>query len=484
MSLPSYADSVIVRFTLRGGVDVTLNANYAEPGKFAGPVDGQGYSRLNECRVQVTFKYNFNGTLSTWGPGVCGGTYRGNWVDTAVVRGQGTVTRGGPIYQEAYECPGHTLPVEGHNCWWYHTGEAFEVDPIFVPISLTTPGTVEAAPGVIEKPQPGIWTLFRIKGSPDTVKVRVPIRVVSWRWEAAVGGVGQTVLTGGATAIQRSAYITEEGRMIVDAFVNGVEQQDTIAVVVPVVRITASSSMRPSTRTPAVFDISSQTIGISVSGFNGVGLRDRSVKVQVVAKDLDAGHNHSGGKPPGQLFGSVFDTTLHTDTVRVNTGSGGTTTVLYVAPDPSGQVTFTGTSGSATTGTAQVMVKIDGLQQYSPGAHYDTVGTKPIHPINNWATPGHIARLQELADIYFAEYGSKVHYNDTSLQYGGLFDVDSTRWTYAHRAHRAGRNTDVRTTGLDQETLDFLASQWRRCCGKVIDETSTSQPHYHLVSKD
>lgn len=68
-------------------------------------------------------------------------------------------------------------------------------------------------------------------GNPTRLKdIDVPIRVLSWQWIAATGGAGQTVLTGGATAIQRSAYITENGRMVVSAVVNGLEQKDTVRV--------------------------------------------------------------------------------------------------------------------------------------------------------------------------------------------------------------------------------------------------------------
>jgi hypothetical protein len=102
--------------------------------------------------------------------------------------------------------------------------------------------------------------------------------------------------------------------------------------------------------------------------------------------------------------------------------------------------------------------------------------------MNHYADPTHLSKLLKLADRFFAAYGTPLTFNDTSLQMGGLFDVGTAAWFYPHKAHREGRNTDIRTNGLDQYKLDFIDTQWRNLHGHVVDETETSQPHYHLVS--
>lgn len=474
--LPTYADSVIVEFTVDGYVMVR-EGKYAEPDKFRGPLDGQGYSRQNECRVQVRFTY----TVGGWGPGVCGGAFKGLWIDTALVKGTGTLTRGGPIYQQPYECPDDNIPPRGTLCWKYSGDETWAIKPLLAPINLTTPGTIEAAPGVIEKPQPGTWTLFKIAAKPDSLKrIRVPIRVISWRWEAAGGGAGQTILTGGATAIQRSVYIQEEGRMIVDAFVNGVEQIDTTSVVVPVVKIVPQSdSMRPSIRTPSRAELSSQTVAVSVSGFNGVPLLNKPVALTALATEGTAGHSHTGSKPAGDFLPEGGSTR------QVNTGASGIYTATYLAPDPSGPVTIRGTSPGATTTNKTIVVRIPGLVQYLPAAHYDTTGGTQTHPytVNHYADPSHLAKLGVIADRFYAKFGLRIKFNDSSLPLGGLFDVGAGAWLTPHKGHREGRNTDVKTQGLSNGMITFIDTQWRNCCGQPIDETNTSQPHYHLVSK-
>ncbi len=489
MALPTYADSVIAEFRVDGYVGVGLTeAGFIDGHKYSGPVDGKGYFRNGECRVNVQFTY----TVGFWGPGPCGGLYQGLFVDTALIKGQGTLTRGGPIYQYGYECPTGNPPV-GNPCWTYAGGETFALNPIFVPINLTTPSTVEAAPGVIEKPQPGIWTLFRIKGAPDSLKlIRVPIRVISWRWEAAAGGSGSTVITGSATAIQRSAYITEEGRMIVQAFVNGVEQFDTIAVVVPVVHVVPEqSTMVPSWRTPyinadtpGVNLPSTQHIAVTVSGFNGVPLRNKSVKLTATTVEGIYGHLHTktspkplSAKPPGQIVGDTYAG----DTTQVFTGTSGTTNPLYVAPDPSGQITITGTSTGATTGSAQIDVKISGLVQYGAGPHNGITGAVANwHTDNHWATSAHKAKLMEFADSVYAVLGSGPTFNDTSLQFGGLLEADTTRvWDWPHKSHRLGINTDLKTQPpVSKEQVRIMREIWK---GYANTKIGFEGNHYHLT---
>jgi len=486
--LPTYNDSVIAEFRVDGYVGVHLSP-WGDPGKFEGPVDGKGYFRNGECRVNVKFTY----TVGSWGPGPCGGTYQGHFVDTAQVKGQGTLTRGGPIYQYDYECPGNTSPPVGHACWIYGGGETYALTPIFVPISLTTPQTVEAAPGIIEKPQPGIWTLFRIKGAPDSLKgIRVAIRVISWRWEAATGGTGQTVITGAATAIQRSAYITEEGRMIVDAFVNGVEQVDTVAVVVPVVHVVPErSTMVPSWRTPYISPDtpgvnlpSTQHLAVTVSGFNGVPLPNKSVKLTATTVEGIYGHIHTKtspkplpAKPPGQILGDTWGG----DTTRVSTGVSGTANPLYVAPDPSGLVTITGTATGLASGSAQIDVKISGLVQYGAGAHNGITGAVAgWHVDNHWATSAHIAKLMEFADSVYSVLGTGPTFNDTSLQFGGLLEADTTKvWDWPHKSHRLGINTDLKTQPpVSKEQVRIMREIWKAYPNAKLGIEGN---HYHLT---
>jgi hypothetical protein len=223
-ALPTYSDPVIVLVSVFGRIDVVP----MHLSKSASLVDASGYWREDSiigCYVNVQVKYG-----STVWPSGCGAPQQQVRSDTILVQGSGTVKRGGAIAQWDYEC-------DYDQCWSYslHDGvQSLSIAPLTATIDLTTPGTSQPTPGYIDRPPAGDWTLFRVAASPTTLKsINVPIRVLSWQWIAATGGAGQTVLTGGATAIQRSVYITENGRMVVSAVVNGFEQKDTVRVGIP-----------------------------------------------------------------------------------------------------------------------------------------------------------------------------------------------------------------------------------------------------------
>jgi hypothetical protein len=280
---------------------------------------------------------------------------------------------------------------------------------------------------------------------------------------------------------------TETGVMIADAFVNGVEQMDTVAVRASEVQITLQKqSMRPSIRFVnlqgvSISDLSTQKISVSVVGDSGLIL-NKSVSLALKATDGSAGHigHPANSKPPGGLRTGG-------PTITLNTGPTGVDTVTFVAPDPSGPVTVTGTSDGARIGAAQIKVEVTGLVQLPlVDAHYDTSGYKAIHPDNHWVTPNHLGYLVGLANQFFFVttewYGTakKLSFNDSSLPSGGLFDnVDNTGfWTYPHRL---ARDTDVRTTkdpNLIQDDLDEVRFIWVHQFGGTI---KTEGDHWHLT---
>ncbi len=172
--------------------------------------------------------------------------------------------------------------------------------------------------------------------------------------------------------------------------------------------------------------------------------------------------------------------------MQFNTGPTGVDTVTFVAPDPAGPVTVTGTLSGARKGLAKVQVEVKDLMKLPIDPKYDTTGAKPVHPDNHYATQSHIGAVIALANEFWYQFGKKLTFNDSSLELGGLYDVDlgaggGGYWTYPHRGHRLGQNTDVRTNGLVQEELDFVWDTWEKYGGTVGDETNTSQPHYHLT---
>ena len=482
LELPTYAEALIAEFRVEGIIGV----NSAHPDRGSLTVDASGAlgpGSNSGCFVNVVFKY---WNYYTVGFGPCQTSpARSLRVDTAFVQGPGIAKRGGRIPQGTYDCPGAQF------CWSYSGEQKVSVTPLFAAINLTTPGTPHVAPGVIELPAGGYAT-FKIISDPTGIKnIPVPIRVLSWQYVAAPGGIGGTRLTGPATAVERVVYLADPGWMITTAFVNGIEQIDTIKVVVPEVLITLQkASMEPSVRYTR-FDLvpvnipSEQEISFSVIRDN-VPLVDRLVTLTLSANEGTAGHiaHPSNSKPKGNFKAAGT-------TIQLSTGATGIGKVMFVAPDPSGPVTVTGTSSGARADTVKIEVKVPALVELNPGAAYLLTGHTDKHPRNHYGTEAHFAKIRELADIFFAEFAQRPTFNDTSLELGGLYDVGTTAWTDPHKTHRFGLDTDLRTIDRTTPQLRAIRRIWSGLGGILGDETkkrdgtpNTTNPHYHLTTRN
>lgn len=496
-ALPTYNEPVIVLVSVFGRIDVIP----LHPSKGPSLVDASGYWREESvigCYVNVQVKYG-----STVWPSGCAAPQQQVRSDTILVQGSGTVKRGGAIGQWDSEC-------DNDQCWAYglHDGvQTLSITPLAATIDLTTPGTSQPSPGYIDRPPPATWAVFRIAASPTTLKsITVPIRVLSWQWIAATGGAGQTVLTGGATAIQRSAYITENGRMIVSAVVNGLEQVDTVRVGIPpdttppppdtgtVTIVPAALSVYPTIILHPPYreryDTSRVDVIVSVRRADGTAIPNRDVTLSLTPTEGSAGHLHLG--PPAKPAGLLEQLGEQAATIQINTGNSGIDTVKFRAPAPSGPVTINGVSGGSAPGSATIDVKVPDLASYSAGVGFtliggDTHGGK--HSDNHYATQSHISNLQRLAEAHFAKFGKVLQYNDASLKWGGLFDYnwEVTPWSTPHGGHREGLHTDLRTIADPQNGLDALSDRRKKFVrdfwsgsvgGKVREEGSP--PHYHL----
>jgi hypothetical protein len=493
LTLPTFAEQVVVEFQLDGIIDIpSANPLY----KGSHQADGSGFFRsdgFEGCYVNIKFTF----TLGSWGPGPCSANpFHSQWVDTALIQGSGTLKRGGKIPQWDWECGGGP-------CWYYSGVQTYSVRPLQAFIDLTTPGTSQPSPGYIDRPAPGNWTLFKVAANPLRLKnIDVPIRVLSWQWTAAAGGPGQTILTGSATAIQRSAYITENGRMVVSAVVNGREQTDTVRVgmspdtTVPpdtgtVTVVPAATWVKPTIilEGPSYIprhDTSRVNITVSVKRANGTAIPSRDVTLTLTPVEGTAGHLHIGSpaKPAGLL-------NEQTGSVQINTGSSGVTSVTFRAPEPSGPVTISGTSTGSTPGSATITVKVPGLVKFFNGPYYELIGGDTHsgkHSDNHYALQEHIDQLKQLAVLWHAKYGFNLEYNDASLVWGGLFDYDweNTPWHTPHGGHREGKHTDLRQIGnpakgyppMGDRRLRQLKRFWE---DSLHGEVHVEGDHRHLV---
>jgi hypothetical protein len=472
MALPTYADPVVALVSVNGRILVSSN----HPNKTSSLVDASGYWRndtIHGCYVDVKVTYG----ATVW-PSGCAGPAQLVRSDTILVQGSGTVKRGSVVAQWPYECD-YSL------CWSYSLNDGAQtlsLQPLSPAIDILTPGTAQSPHGVIALPPPGTGTTVQVSSNPSTLKTfQVPIRVLSWSWTPRPGGDGATSVGCTGTKILCSMTFTETGSLVVTAIVNGTEQADTLLVRAPEIQIGVQrSTMQPSVRyitqrTHAVISrLSTQVVTVSVQGETGP-IPCQTVNLLSTAKDGTAGHiNHPANTKPRGGFGSGGFS------LQVNTDSTGVKTVTFVAPDPSGPITITGTMSGARKGVAPVDVRVSGLVRLpSNNPTYVDTGYTSIHPDNQWMSQNHLNYLSALASAFYIVTGKKLRFNDSSLETGGLFDnVDNTGfWTYPHRTHRFGRETDL---GKDLTADDKKIVRWlwkEKYKGAVEPESD----HWHLT---
>lgn len=94
-------------------------------------------------------------------------------------------------------------------------------------------------------------------------------------------------------------------------------------------------------------------------------------------------------------------------------------------------------------------VGMQGLEDLGPGVGYVLTGDKQQHPSNHWGVPNFLAAVRSVAMQFVEVYpDTPLLYNDISLEYGGVFDVQTRTstgydWTPPHDTHRLGKNMDI-----------------------------------------
>jgi hypothetical protein len=137
-------------------------------------------------------------------------------------------------------------------------------------------------------------------------------------------------------------------------------------------------------------------------------------------------------------------------------------TVVYTAPEASGQVQFTTTwtpppsyvfvDGSTFIYRFDVGFPLQDLNLVDP--FFGVIrGDTNRHPNGTSGTANTLKRLKDLAALYYSMTGQvqRLSINDISLPQGGLFDVDrNADWSPPHRFHRRGTEVDLNRAPLDQ----------------------------------
>jgi len=157
------------------------------------------------------------------------------------------------------------------------------------------------------------------------------------------------------------------------------------------------------------------------------------------ARANSGGHNHHSSSRPKGTFAPASG----------NSGASGQLPTTYTSPDPSGIIDIT-VRGTLPNGTPvnpasyTIGVEIPDLVVLVEGANYDLVGETGTHPVNHYGTPTFVGMLKTVAGSYAAAFpGQILSYNDMSMPYGGLFDINAN-WSPPHREHRTGQSCDLR----------------------------------------
>lgn len=195
-----------------------------------------------------------------------------------------------------------------------------------------------------------------------------------------------------------------------------------------------------------------------------------TINFSVENAGFDAGHvvsQHSAPRPKGY----VENPQGTTDRLCI----GAIIERTYHAPEVSGENKVKATVCGNDTKEATVKVKIPNLVALGTGNGYNLIGATPKHPDGWYVTPGVRTKLQTIAGQYFAETQQPLNYNDASLVWGGLFDIDGS-WGSPHSKHREGKNIDVRYHGMsNQARFQALVAQH----GTWLAHGSPL--HYHLT---
>ena len=163
-----------------------------------------------------------------------------------------------------------------------------------------------------------------------------------------------------------------------------------------------------------------------------------AVTFAVEVEPNSGGHDHhDASRPEGELLQDE-------DVTDVN----GEIKLRFEAPEFAGtHVVAAFCSKCANTSvTKNINVKVPNLIElegdYSRTAKYELIGSTPKHQGNHFFAPEALIALRKLLPI-FAKYDwGVVGINDSSLKWGGRFDI-AGRWNGSHHEHLEGKEVDL-----------------------------------------
>ncbi len=201
-------------------------------------------------------------------------------------------------------------------------------------------------------------------------------------------------------------------------------------------------------RTRQKSDVTNITATVT-DGVSGSPLAGELVRFSV-SNTVARGHDHTNPAPPAAGFAA----SCQTDT-------GGSCTVTF-SSEVSGTYTIRAslaTDPSVTATASPVTVRIDGLQSLSASFYVLTGQFQALrcdgfsrvtsqHSSNHFVDQILSSELESIGRTFSAATGRILRVNDTSLEWGGLFDVNNN-WTPPHTEHRVGIHADVEINSND-----------------------------------
>lgn len=223
---------------------------------------------------------------------------------------------------------------------------------------------------------------------------------------------------------------------------------------------------------------------------NGAPVSGIQIRITPDVEDYSGGHQHLDGRRFNDNKGYIRFPKGSTSDAE------GYVDFVFHAPQPAGDHKLTAECVHRDCGTnsGKIWVGVKNLVALNDTQFYRLVGSNASHPRNHYLTYDSALNAATLAINYRIQFPTDpvLHYNDASLERGGLFDL-SNNWDYrpwGHKSHRHGTSLDVRAnpaenpgTAIPERIIksgEFKDLACRRGGVAELESEGTSNQHYHI----
>lgn len=237
--------------------------------------------------------------------------------------------------------------------------------------------------------------------------------------------------------------------------------------------------------------ITSDVLVAIVYDENGQRINNVNIHVEIEPIESTAGHFKHGVRPKKvSTYGQLITTTSLDLQIDGNTGTDGFK-FRYLAAELSGDYNIKVTCKDKVCNQQQPSKIWVGVENLIPlekiASLYEFVGDKPTHPDNHYVTEKTRVKMITLAAQYKTKFPNNtvIHYNDSSLERGGLFDVGKVKWKPPHKRHRVGTDVDVRANEAfgnipSEDDAEFSRLAKKSGCLARLEDIGTIYEHFHL----